>query len=379
MPASDVPKLPDRFWTQPDVFGVGRLESRPPLVPFPDARAARSGVRSDSPWFRSLDGRWRFLLVDRPEASPAGWADPDHDDRPWKRVDVPGNWTLQDVGDGPHYTNVIMPFGGEPPEVPDDNPTGLYRRTFRVPRGWAGRRTILHVGGAESVVSVWVNGRFVGLGKDSRLASEFDVSPWLRSGQNVVGLQVIRWSDASWLEDQDHWWMAGLHREVFLRSQGRPALGALSVTAGLADPDPSASAQTGTISIEAEVDVAGNPQTGWSVRTRIEEWHRSSNAVHEASADVGVRDGSSRLADMVSSFIYRGTTARIQGEIEGVRPWSHESPTRFRLLVSLVDPDGTMVGCTQRTLQTNRQGTDAEQDASDLWASISEATTELTS
>jgi beta-galactosidase len=345
---SDAPQLPARFWTRPDLFGVGRLEARPPLVPFPDVAAARSGVRSDSPWFRSLDGRWRFLLVDRPHACPVGWADPDHDDRPWNRVDVPGNWTLQDVGDRPHYTNVIMPFGGEPPEVPEDNPTGLYRRTFRVPRGWAGRRTILHVGGAESVVAVWVNGSFVGLGKDSRLPSEFDIGPWLRAGENVVGLQVIRWSDASWIEDQDHWWMAGLHREVFLRSQGRPALGVVSVTAGLADPDPSAPVQTGTISIEAGVDVADNPRAGWTVATRVEEWDRSGNAVFEASADVGARDASSRLADMVSSFIYRGPTARVQGGVDRVRPWSHESPTRYRLLVSLVDPDGRVVEVVQQ-------------------------------
>ena len=346
----DTADAPERFWVRPDVFGVGRLEARPPHLPFPDVAAARSGDRSESPWFRSLDGRWRFLLVERPEASPAGWASPDHDDRSWKRVDVPGNWTLQDVGDGPHYTNVIMPFGGEPPEVPDQNPTGLYRRTFRVPRGWAGRRTILHVGGAESVVAVRVNGDFVGLGKDSRLPSEFDIGPWLRPGRNVVGLQVIRWSDASWIEDQDHWWMAGLHREVYLRSQGRPALGTVAVTAGLARPDPLAPVQTGTISIRADVDVADDHRAGWTVTARVEEWDRSSTAVFEAAADVGVRDASSRLADMVSSFVYRGPSARIQGEVHGVRPWSHESPTRYRLLMSLVDPHGTTVEVVQQPI-----------------------------
>ena len=338
----DIAAPPRRFWTTPDLLAVNRLEARPPLIPFPDEAAARSGTRAASPWFRSLDGRWRFLLVDRPEASPAGWAAPDHDDRSWRRVAVPGNWTLQDVGDGPHYTNVIMPFEGEPPEVPEENPTGLYRRTFRVPRGWAGRRTILHVGGAESVVAVWINGGFVGLGKDSRLPSEFDIGPQLRPGRNVVALQVIRWSDASWLEDQDHWWMAGLHREVYLRSQGRPALGAVAVTAGLARPDPLAATQTGTISVDADVDVAGDARPGWTVRARVEEWDRPSRVMFEATGDVGVRDASSRLADMVSSFLYRGPSASVRGEIEEVRPWSHESPTRYRLLVSLVDPDGSV-------------------------------------
>ncbi len=343
MSASDPPDLPPRFWVEPELVGIGRLPSRPGLAAFPDADAARSGDRSASPWFRSLDGRWRFRLAERPDATPPGWNAPSFDDEDWSSVDVPGNWTLQGVGDHPHYTNVVMPFEGEPPDVPERNPTGLYRTGFRVPRGWSRRRTILHIGGAESVVSVWVNGSFVGMGKDSRLPSEFDIGPWLRSGPNVLALQVVRWSDASWIEDQDHWWMAGLHREVFLRSQHRPGLASVSVTAGLDDPDPSAPRQRGTLRVDAEVDFGGSPEPGWTVVSRIERWDRSARPLFEGSADVSVRDDSSMLASVISSHIDPGPVAALSTDIDDIAPWSHESPTRYRALVSLVDPEGRAI------------------------------------
>ncbi len=135
---------------------------------------------------------------------------------------MPGNWTMQGYGH-PHYTNVVMPFPNLPPDVPDDNPVGVYRIIFSLPQGWSGRRVVLHFGGCEGALYAYLNGRPVGISKDSRTPAEFDVSSLLNmEGPNDLTVLVVQWSDASFLEDQDHWWQAGLQREVFLYSTGSP-------------------------------------------------------------------------------------------------------------------------------------------------------------
>ena len=172
----------------------------------------------------SLDGAWRFELLERPEAEPTG---------AWREIEVPGCWTRQGTADRPHYTNVQMPFAGEPPHVPEQNPTGVYERDFDLPPEWSGKRVVLHVGAAESVVLVRLNGRAVGVGKDSHLASEFDLSEHLRPGSNTIRLTVVKWSDATFIEDQDQWWHGGITRSVFLFATGPVFLGDVAATAGL--------------------------------------------------------------------------------------------------------------------------------------------------
>jgi len=120
--------------------------------------------------------------------------------------------------DQPHYTNVQMPFPDQPPNIPEDNPTGVYRTHFHLPESWDQRRVLIHFGGVESAFFVFCNGKRVGFAKDSRTAVEFDLTPMVQKGMNQISVVVIRWSDGSHLEDQDHWWMAGIHRNVYLRS-----------------------------------------------------------------------------------------------------------------------------------------------------------------
>ena len=183
-------------WATPELTSVGRLPMH--SVPHADRIV--------------LDGRWRFQLLHTPEQELAA---------NWSEVDVPGCWTMQGFFDLPHYTNVQMPFQGMPPNVPEANPTGVYERTFELPQAWAERRIVLHVGAAESLLIVHVNGREVGLSKDSHLAAEFDVSDIVKGGTNTIRLRVIKWSDATYIEDQDQWWHGGITRSVFLYATGR--------------------------------------------------------------------------------------------------------------------------------------------------------------
>jgi beta-galactosidase len=241
---------------------------RSPLVSFPDEASARGGEPESSPFFLPLDGRWRFRLLGSPEEVPPSIGDPQLDDSAWVEVDVPGCWTMQDVGDRPQYTNVQMPFPEPPPTVPADNPTGCYRRRFSVPSSWAGRRIVLSVGSAESALAVLVNGRLVGLSKDSRLAAEFDVTPFVSVGtdDNVLCCVVVKWSDASHLEDQAHWWHGGLPREVLLRSAPAPArIGDVKAIGGMSDD-----LADGVLDVRVEVEADGSLDEGWRVASVLE-------------------------------------------------------------------------------------------------------------
>jgi beta-galactosidase len=306
-----------RWWTDPHLTGAGRLPMRPPLVD------------RDGTCFRSLDGRWRFTLADRPDAVPRGFAAREFDDSGWAEIAVPGCWTMQGF-DRPIYTNVAMPFSEFPPDVPDANPTGCYRRDFDVPVDWAQRRVILHLGGAESAMRVWVNGHLLGVAKDSRLESEFDVTRHVRSGdRNVVAIEVVRWSDASFVEDQDQWWHAGLHREVFLYSTPRTFLADVDVGATL-----KADLTTGSLDVRAEVQFDDAERAdGWSVTVRTVGPDGNPLTEDDLRADVP----RSRAA-----YLFGGHVVRLHADVPGVAPWSAERPNLSRIEVTLLDPEGNV-------------------------------------
>ncbi|MGP3920915.1 glycoside hydrolase family 2 TIM barrel-domain containing protein [Nonomuraea sp. 10N515B] len=171
----------------------------------------RAALRSDAPAL-DLNGTWRFRLS--PTANvPDDFAQPSYDAADWDELPVPSHWPLHGYG-APAYTNVVFPFPVDPPHVPNENPTGDYRRTFDLPEDWTGGR--LRFEGADSFARVWLNGHELGFWTGSRLPAEFDAGPWLRPGRNVLAVRVHQWSAASYLEDQDMWWLPGIFRDVTL-------------------------------------------------------------------------------------------------------------------------------------------------------------------
>ena len=329
-----------RSWAAPEITGANRLPMRSPLVPYPDLETARTADRAASPWFRSLDGSWRFRLVPSPDAVPSDFADPDlHDglNSGWKPIDVPGVWTTQDFGDVPIYTNVRMPFAGRPPDVPDDNPTGLYRTGFTVPRSWKGRRVRLHVGGAISVLYVFVNGRPVGSSKDSRLPSEFDITDHVRLGANTLACAVVKWSDGSYVEDQDQWWHGGIHREVFVYSTEATCIEDTQVRA-VPSGDRAGSLDVKT-TIRFDDPAAVGP--GWQVEIRLETI-AGKPLLREALVGEVPHD--------TRPYLFLGHVVRLRTDVTRVDPWSAEQPNLYRLLVALTDPDGTVVEVTEQRI-----------------------------
>lgn len=312
-------------------------------------REPMHALRHDPGW--SLDGSWRFQLLGGPDAEPG-------DD--WRDISVPGCWTMQGTDDLPHYTNVQMPFVGEPPGVPADNPSGLYEREFELPTEWLGRRVILHVGAAESVLIVTLNGQRVGIGKDSHLASEFDVSAFLRRGSNSLRLQVIKWSDATFIEDQDQWWHGGLTRSVHLYATGPVYLADVAAVAGLADDG-----RTGTLALDVQVGgLQHDLEPGWRVQARLEGssevllgeparyelpyWatDAAGRAVirrHELYGPTGMGEDEGRWHQLQPHLEpARSGSVRLSARIPGIDPWSAELPRLYDLEVSLLDPAGAI-------------------------------------
>lgn len=183
-----------KTWELPQLPSLNRLPARATLIPYPSAGEALTLERQQSPWFFSLNGEWQFKIKARPEEATAT----EMKSGGWSPINVPGNWTMQGADKDhpygrPHYTNVAMPFPQWPPHVPEENPTGIYRRTFTLPAGWPGRRIVLHFGGCEGALYVYLNGRPVGLHKDARTPAEFDVTALVRhGGPNELAAVVVQ-------------------------------------------------------------------------------------------------------------------------------------------------------------------------------------------
>ncbi len=227
-------------WQDPSVIGRNKLPAHASFIPFASIEQARAGKREASPWFLSLSGLWKFAYFPKgPSQLPKGFSRQDFVDQEWKTIPVPSNWQLQGYG-VPIYTNVTYPFAKNPPRtdgrVPPDwtkakypNPVGVYRRRFVLPETFAGRRSVLHFDGVSSAFYVWINGKKVGYSQGSRTPAEFDLSPFVRPGENLIVVQVFRWSDGSYLEDQDFWRLSGIFRDVYLYSQPKAHIADFSV------------------------------------------------------------------------------------------------------------------------------------------------------
>ncbi|WP_062644198.1 glycoside hydrolase family 2 TIM barrel-domain containing protein [Streptomyces maremycinicus] len=303
------PLLTLRPWEAPEVTSWGRL----PM----NAVDRRSGAHS-------LDGDWRFRLLPAPDAPVDG---------AWSRAAVPGVWTMQTIegaDDLPQYLNIRMPFAEFPPLSPADNPTGVYEREIDVPAEWAGRRVVLQVGAAESVLLVHVDGRPVGISKDSHLAAEFDLSGVVRpGGRSVLRLTVVKWSDASHIEDQDHWWHAGITRSVLLYATDPLRLADVTVRA----------ARDGELRVDCQVrNSAGALPAGWYVSGELDGLPLAQDAEFDLA---------NTEEERVSAFLGE---ARLRARVPEVRTWTAETPELYGLTVRLHRADGSVADASRHRI-----------------------------
>ncbi len=247
-------------WENPQVVEIDRLPVRATFIPHESSPRALGALPSRRE--KSLNGTWSFRWSPRPEQRPVGFEQPDFDLGGWDEIVVPGNWQTQGFG-VPIYTNITYPFRKDPPNIMGDppeeytqfelrNPVGSYRREFEVPESWEGMRVHLGFAGVKSAFYVWVNGERVGYSQDSMSPAEFDITGQLVDGPNVLAVEVYRWSDGSYLEDQDMWRLSGIFRDVTLVARPAVHVQDFHLTTDL-DED----YEDATVAIEADVLNAG--------------------------------------------------------------------------------------------------------------------------
>ena len=357
-----------RSWSSPGIVSIGRMPSRTVRASFDSVSDARRGR---TPWKRSLDGAWRFAYLASPTHVTANHIAPETRDESWPMITVPGTWQTQGYGK-PHYTNVLYPFSEEPCEVPEtDNPTGVYRTSFSIDASWLARRTILRIGGADSIHHVFVNGQPVGMGKDTRVTSDYDVTPFTQVGQNHLAVVVVKWSDATWLEDQDQWWLSGLTRSVELLSVPVVHIEQVEVDAGL-----DADLRTGTLAFAAHVRFTSAPERGWTVETGLERLDGRAVAMsitggderpparHQKAIDakkvsvqrmsVPTFDRRSWLHQSADMDDFAGHCVRFTATVDGIEQWNAEVPTRYALHVALRSPTGEVVEVVRQLIGFRR-------------------------
>lgn len=318
-----------RLWEKPLATSINRMRSRSTLFPFATERQAKkpSFEPFDCPQVLNLNGDWKFRYHNRPEEVEERCTADGFNDSKWDDIAVPGNWTVQGY-DKPHYTNVQMPWPHQPPFVPEENPTGVFRRTFEIDKSLAGRRFILHFSGVESCFFVYVNGVEVGMSKDSRTCAEFDVTPFVRTGENSLAVIVIRWSDGSVLEDQDHWWMAGIYRDVYLYHTGKEYIADVFAKTKLVNDYTDGVLE---VQVDAGFSAAIHP-AGYTALVRL--YDAAGKAVLEKPeaielvANKGIPVGFKKIAVPAPAL------------------WSAEAPNLYRLTVTLLDPAGKAVEST---------------------------------
>ncbi len=215
-------------WEDPQVTSVNTVKPHVSLIPYADIKSALSAKVEDSPYYRLLNGTWKFHWCKNPFDLPEGFHQKDYDFSGWDDLPVPSNWQVYGRNhgrsyDAPFFSNIKMPFPADPPKVPHDyNPTGLYRTTFVLPDNWQGKKIYLHFAGVQSAFYVWVNGQKVGYGEDAFTPHEFDITNLAQKGENSMAVEVLNYSDGSYLEDQDYWRFSGIFRDVAILT--RPQL-----------------------------------------------------------------------------------------------------------------------------------------------------------
>ena len=308
-----------KSWENPQLASLNKLPPRSTLYPFPSPEGALTLQREESPWFHSLNGAWDFQIKPRPEDVTQATIQSGQ----WDKIQVPGNWTMQRDHQGqpyghPHYTNVQMPFPNLPPDVPDENPTGIYRRAFTLPEDWEGRRVVLHFAGCEGALFVYVNGQPVGISKDARTPAEFDITNLVRHGAtNELITVVTQWSDATFVEDQDHWWQAGLQRDVFLYSTGTPHIQDVYAVGDLT-PD----YRDGILKVAVKVGLAAERYDDYTVQIQL--YDPDQHPVF--TTPLSIRCGDSKSPK---------TEVRFETLVRKPIQWTAETPNLYQLVVTL--------------------------------------------
>lgn len=339
-------------WENIEVLSINREEAHADFIPFANEEQALRGDKSKSPWFILLNGDWKFNWVSHPDNRPVDFYKTDFNDKSWKTIPVPSNWEMQGYGT-PIYVSAGYPFKIDPPRVMGEpkkdytafnerNPVGSYRHTFTLPNNWDGRRVFIHFAGVQSAFYIWVNGEKVGYSQGSMEPSEFDITDHVKAGNNQLAVEVYRWSDGSYLEDQDMWRTSGIHRDVFLYSTSDVRISDFAVRTILDENYRDASLQ-----IKPELkSYNGNKLEGWILKAQLYDADNKPVFGEALTQDaLPVLNADYKAAVMNDRTPQRGPAkfAWLEANVSDPLKWTAETPNLYTLVLSLVNDKNQVV------------------------------------
>jgi beta-galactosidase len=300
----------DTEWHDLQVNEVNRLKLHTNYFAYESAEKALAGDRKASANYLSLNGTWKFHFAEAPDKRPSGFFETSYDDAAWKTISVPGIWELNGYDD-PVYVNIGFAWRGHfknnPPQVPlKDNHVGSYRRIINIPNSWDGKQIIAHFGSVTSNIYLYVNGMYVGYAEDSKVAAEFDITPYVKKGDNLIAFQTFRWCDGSYSEDQDFWRLSGVARDSYLYARNEKVqVSNIKLTADLVN-----NYQDGALSVD--LDVKGSPTVDFDLL--------NANGISVSKHSVEFKGQSH---------------GNVAFNIKNVKPWTAETPYLFTLVTTV--------------------------------------------
>lgn len=312
-------------WENPQLLDLNKEKPHASFMLFDNAADLKAGEYSKSQWHKSLNGTWKFVYTDKYAKRIVDFYREDLNDKNWADIPVPSNWERKGFGI-PIYTNIVYPYPKNPPFIGENNPVGTYRRTFTVPENWDGREVLLHFGSITGYAEVYVNGQKVGMSKVSKSPAEFNISKNLRKGENQLSVQVFRWHDGSYLEDQDFWRISGIERDVFLYSLPKVSVWDFFV--------------------KAELD---NNYTNGVLNADVDLRRFAGAGVKTVSVLVSISDKAGKIVFSQEKKVSINSdinTATFNGSIPKVAKWSAESPALYDFIITAKDENGKLLGVT---------------------------------
>ena len=306
-------QVPD--WENPEVFAVNKEDTRATSMPYPSEDLALNDDYQSSPYYSSLNGLWKFYFVPKVSLVPDGFYNEDYSVANWDNIPVPGNWESHGYGTA-IYVNIGFGFSARPPHVDRENtPVGVYRREFIITDEWDNRRVFLHFEAGTNAMYVWVNGQKVGYTQNSKSPAEFEITKYIRKGRNTLACQVHKFSDGSYLEDQDMWRWGGINRNVYLYSTDQTR-----ILDFFAHPDLDASYKNGILDIDLKLKNYSSATKNQSIEVSVVD----KNGRKVFAKSQGVSIPAENTAEM-----------KLSGNISNPLKWTAETPNLYTLLITL--------------------------------------------
>lgn len=307
-----------RDWENPEMFNQNREAPHATMISFADELSALEADKLNSPNYISLDGLWKFNYVDSPDKRPYWFFKDDYDVRDWDDIEVPSNWQMKGY-DVPIYVNITYPFEMNPPYIPHSwNPVGSYKRTFEAPAEWNNKEVFLHFGAVSSAFYVWVNEQLVGYSEDSKVPAEFNITRYLKKGNNTLSVEVYRWSDGSYLEDQDFFRLSGIQRSVFLHSRPKTYISDFFAAGDLEN-----NYKDGLLKLDVQLKTADPDAKDFIVEAALFE---DDQKIYAETKDI-------KLAENKASVNFTK-------QFPGIKKWTSETPYLYSLVLNLKDNFG---------------------------------------